>query len=130
MQRFRGCQKARPEKFRFASRMRREPTPTEDRLWQAVRRKALGHRVHRQSVILGYIADFYCPAAALVIEVDGDSHADRREWDETRDRAMASIGIATLRIDSKEITDSLDDVVRRLHREVQDRARPARRAAS
>ena len=46
-----------------------------------------------------FIADFYCPAARLVIELDGSSHAheDQAEYDERRQRWLESKGLRVLR---------------------------------
>jgi very-short-patch-repair endonuclease len=51
-------------------RCRREMTPAEKLLWQKVRAKKLGVRFRRQQIIQGFIVDFYCHKAALVVEVD------------------------------------------------------------
>src|SRR3990172_908561 len=50
-------------------------TPTEAKVWQAVRRRQLGVKVRRQHPIDRFIADFYVAEAKLVVEIDGDSHA-------------------------------------------------------
>jgi very-short-patch-repair endonuclease len=92
-------QKVHPDKLAFAKRLRREMTPTERRLWAALRRDALdGFHFRRQQVIEGYIADFYCDAAKLAIELDGGVHQERWHYDESRDQEIASIGIRVLRI--------------------------------
>ncbi len=55
--------------------LRANPTDAERRLWGRLRRKQiLGVQVYRQKPIGNYIADFYAPAARLVIEVDGSQH--------------------------------------------------------
>src|SRR5258707_1243130 len=55
----------------------RKMTPAERRLWKALRRNALdGLHFRRQQVIEGYIADFYCDAAKLAIELDGAVHQE------------------------------------------------------
>ena len=65
-------QKVHPDKLAFAKRLRREMTPPERRLWKALRGNMLdGFHFRRQQVIEGYIADFYCDAAKLAIELDG-----------------------------------------------------------
>jgi very-short-patch-repair endonuclease len=57
------------EKLERANELRREMTLAEKLLWQEVRAKKLGVRIRRQQVIQGFIVDFYCHKAALVIEV-------------------------------------------------------------
>jgi hypothetical protein len=43
-------------------------------------------------VLLGYVVDFFAPAARLVVEVDGAHHARQRGADTRRDRALAEAG--------------------------------------
>jgi very-short-patch-repair endonuclease len=65
-------QSVHSDKLAFAKRLRREMTPAERRLWKALRGNALdGFHFRRQQVIEGYVADFYCDAAKLAIELDG-----------------------------------------------------------
>jgi very-short-patch-repair endonuclease len=55
-----------------------------------------GLKFRRQAVIDGYIADFLCPALALVIEVDGASHVDP-ERDALRDARLNQFGYTVVR---------------------------------
>jgi very-short-patch-repair endonuclease len=82
--------------------MRRNLTPSEKGVWELIRRKSLGVKVHRQKIILGYIVDFWVPSEALAIEIDGPYHniSKQKEWDKQRDQALAAIGIHTLRFSS------------------------------
>jgi very-short-patch-repair endonuclease len=58
-----------------ARSLRREMTEAEKRVWEAIRRDQCdGLRFRRQEVLGQYIADFYCPARKLVLEIDGSSH--------------------------------------------------------
>jgi very-short-patch-repair endonuclease len=99
-------QNVHPDKLAFAKRLRREMTPSERRLWKALRRNALdGFHFRRQQVIEGYIADFYCDAAKLAIELDGGAHQDQWRYDETRDKTIASIGVRVLRIPNDALLD-------------------------
>ncbi len=64
-----------PEKQAFARRMRRAITAAEARLWERLRNNQLaGLHFRRQQIIDGFIADFYCRAARLVVECDGAVH--------------------------------------------------------
>jgi very-short-patch-repair endonuclease len=56
------------EKLQRSRELRREMTPAEKLLWQEVRANKLGVRFRRQQVIQGFIVDFYCHQAGLVIE--------------------------------------------------------------
>jgi len=77
--------------------MRADPTPAERRLWAMLGGSRLaGLKFRRQAVIDGYIADFLCPAFALVIEVDGASHVDP-ERDARRDARLNQLGYTVVR---------------------------------
>ena len=55
-----------------ARQLRSNLTEAEIRLWSRLRRKQLdGFRFRRQQPIGPFIVDFFCPAAKLVVEVDG-----------------------------------------------------------
>ena len=95
--------------------LRRIMTPPELRLWLALRGKALeGFRFRRQYAIGPYVLDFYCPSAALAVEVDGETHGpdEQRSRDERRDDWMARRGVRTLRFQAIEVRDNLDGVYR------------------
>ena len=99
-------QKVQPEKLLFAKRLRREMTPTETRLWSALRRNAAhGFHFRRQQVIEGYIVDFFCSSARLAIEVDGGVHEDQVKYDELRDGVLARNGVNLVRISNEAMYD-------------------------
>lgn len=106
-----GCS---PKKLVYARRMRKHPTRAEDRLWQALRTGCAGFRFRNQAIILGWIADFYCPAAGLVVEVDGGIHARQRAYDRRRTRAMGNIGIHVVRFTNQEVLHDVDKVIAHL----------------
>ena len=59
----------------FARELRKNMTDAELHLWNRVRRKQInGYQFYRQKNIGSYIVDFYCPAAKLIIELDGSQH--------------------------------------------------------
>ena len=62
------------ELIRRAQELRRNMTDSERRLWRRLRHRELGFRFRRQVPIGGHIADFACPAARIVIELDGGQH--------------------------------------------------------
>lgn len=64
--------------------MRKQPTPAEAHLWQALRGSALGVRFRRQHPVGRFILDFWCPEARLVVEVDGEIHEHQQERDTER----------------------------------------------
>ena len=101
------------EKRRLAEQMRREMTPSERLLWQQLRANRLeGLHFRRQQVVDGFIADFFCHAAGLVVEVDGGVHMDRQEYDAERDRIFASHGLRVLRITNGDLRADLGGTLR------------------
>jgi very-short-patch-repair endonuclease len=75
-------------------------TLTEVRLWSHLRRRQLdGWKFRRQAPIGEYIVDFYCPAARLVVELDGDSHDSEVAYNygQSRQAWLESQGLKVLR---------------------------------
>jgi very-short-patch-repair endonuclease len=102
---------AAPSLLARARTLRRDATPAERRLWQALRKHQRGGRKFRRQVPLGpFIADFYCPAARLVVEVDGVSHIDS-PTDARRDAWMRKQGIRVFRIANFEVLSNLEGVL-------------------
>jgi very-short-patch-repair endonuclease len=102
-----------------AKTMRRTATPAERRLWQALRKHQLGGLKFRRQVPLGpFIADFYCPAVRLVVEVDGVSHIGSPN-DENRDAWMSEQGIGVLRLSSLDVFRNLEGVLIAMQRAAQ-----------
>ena len=97
--------------------MRKNATDAERHLWQRLRRKQiLGVQFYRQKPIGGYIADFYAPAAKLVIELDGAQHLDfvRVKYDAQRTRNLERQGLKVLRFDDRQVllqTESVLEVI-------------------
>lgn len=108
-------QRVDDEKVRFARRLRREMTPAEKVLWECLRRNQLdGLHFRRQQVIAGFIADFYCHAAGVVVELDGGIHTLQREADAERDLVFAGLGLTVLRIRNDEVFESRPAVLSRI----------------
>ena len=104
-------QKVTKEKLQRAKELRREMTPAEKLLWQEVRAKKLGVRFRRQQVIQGFIVDFYCHKAGLVVEVDGDIHDLQKEEDERREKALSALGLRIVRFGNDEVVRNVSAVV-------------------
>ena len=89
--------------------MRREPTEPEKRLWTKLIRSQLGgYKFRRQSVIGPFIADFLCPRKALIVEVDGDTHAAGS--DDARDEALNAMGYRIIRVANHDVVQNIEGV--------------------
>ncbi len=56
----------------LARELRKNMTEAERHLWARIRGKQLNNiQFYRQKNIGNFIVDFYCPAAKLILEVDG-----------------------------------------------------------
>jgi very-short-patch-repair endonuclease len=65
----------------------------------------------RQEWISGYVADFYCWEAKLIVEADGSQHQDEPGYDEARDRFFRGLGYEVLRFWNNEIDRDLEAVL-------------------
>jgi very-short-patch-repair endonuclease len=105
-------QRQPPRHRTFARTMRRDATPAEAKLWQALRGGQLeGFKFKRQVPLDGYILDFVCFEARLIIELDGSQHAENVR-DLVRDRHFEALGFRTLRFWNDEVLKRCDDVCR------------------
>jgi very-short-patch-repair endonuclease len=109
-------------KRRFAKQMRDNPTPPEALMWEVLDSNRTGYRFHRQVVLRGYIADFYCPELKLIIEVDGSQH--NATYDRRRDKHLARLGAKTIRIKAKTVFTGSPETLTKLVRQRIRQTRP------
>ncbi|WP_158818100.1 endonuclease domain-containing protein [Methylocapsa sp. S129] len=98
----------------IARRLRTNATSAEHRLWNGVRRQQIGgFRFRRQVILKGFVVDFACHEARLVIEVDGATHSSdaERARDMLRAAAVGSQGYSVLRFTNDEIFHNIDGVL-------------------
>ena len=97
--------RVKPWKFDCARRMRLAPTEAEARLWTMLRGKSEGVRFRRQSILYGWIVDFWCPSRRIAVEADGSIHEkpDQMAADAHRDQCLMRHGIRVLRLSNGEI---------------------------
>ncbi len=108
-------QKVTPVKVQRAKELRHQMTQEEKILWQYLRANRLnGLHFRRQQIIDGFIADFYCHAARLVIEVDGEIHQQQTEYDTERDQVLSARRLRLLRIKNEQVRQNLDRVLPRI----------------
>ncbi len=99
------------EKLQRAKELRREMTPAEKILWEELRANKLGVHFRRQQVIAGFIVDFYCHKAALVIEVDGDIHDLQQDEDARREKVLREMGLRIVRFRNDDVVKNLSVVI-------------------
>ncbi|MCB9109618.1 MAG: DUF559 domain-containing protein [Anaerolineales bacterium] len=104
-------QKVTKEKQERAKELRRNMTPAEKILWHELRANKLGVHFRRQQIIAGFIVDFYCHKAGLVIEVDGDIHDLQKEEDERREKVLSALRLRIVRFRNDEVVRDLSAVV-------------------
>lgn len=103
------------EELRILSkRNRNNPTEAEYIMWRFLRRNKYGCKFTRQKPIFRFILDFYCSKLLLAIEIDGDSHNLKKNYDKERDLYLKSVNIKTIRFTNEEILNNFDEVLRRL----------------
>lgn len=105
-------QKVNSRKLEKAKEFRGNMTCAEKMLWERLRGNKLdGLHFRRQQVIEGYIVDFYCHSARLVIEVDGKIHERQKSEDQLREQALIDKGLKILRIRNEEIQSNIQNVL-------------------
>jgi very-short-patch-repair endonuclease len=108
-------QKVAEAKVLRVKELRQEMTDAERILWRHLRaNQLLGLRFRRQQVIDGFIVDFYCHAAGLVVELDGAAHQEHEEYDSQRDAILSARGLTILRFPNEEVIDDLPSVLARI----------------
>jgi very-short-patch-repair endonuclease len=100
------------ELLQRAKELRQKQTPAEQLLWECLRdRRLLNAKFRRQHNLGQFIADFYCHAAHLIIELDGNIHESRQVEDADRDQWMQDNGFTVLRFWNDEVLETIDQVL-------------------
>jgi len=98
-----------------ARHLRKQLTPAEATLWQALRSRQLsGLKFRCQHPVGRFIVDFYCPSHKLVIEVDGDIHNQQQAYDRARTDELQVFGYCVLRFTNEEVMNNLSNVLSRI----------------
>ena len=95
-----------------ARQLRKAGNLSEVLLWQQLKGKQLlGLSFDRQKVIGNYIVDFYCSERKIIIEIDGESHNEKAEYDGLRDGYLQGLGLAVVRILDIDVKKNLQGVM-------------------
>ncbi len=107
----------KPHLKELARKLRKESTLTEVMLWYELKgRKLRGYDFDRQKPIDDYIVDFYCKDLQLAIEIDGESHISKEEYDKARQLRLESLGVRFLRFDSMAVRYNLEKVIKEIEK--------------
>src|SRR5215469_13444586 len=92
--------------------LRRDSTEAEQRLWSILQNRQLdGWKFRRQVAIDSYIVDFCCVAGRLIVELDGDQHAEKRKrYDDARTRELEARGFKVIRFWNHEVLQESEGV--------------------
>src|SRR3954466_10012960 len=104
-----------------AKRLRSSTTPHERVLWRALKELPIsGTHFRRQAPIGPYVVDFFCPAAHLIIELDGGHHNNDETAKRDRERQLwlEREGYRVIRFWNSEIAGELNAVLERIYVEL------------
>ena len=105
----------------FARDLRREQTDAERRMWSILRdRRFDGLKFRRQVPVAGYVVDFYCMRAGIVVEHDGGQHLEPRQarYDRDRTAKLDEMGIKVIRFSDDEVLRFPEAVEQTLYNEI------------
>src|SRR6266496_3811462 len=102
--------------FKRAEELRNKMTSAEEILWRHIHINQWHLKFRRQHPIANYVADFYCHAIKLVIEIDGGIHEveEVKIYDELREKNMKALGLTVLRFKNEEIFNNIKTVLSKI----------------
>ncbi len=100
-----------------ARELRNNSTLSEVLLWNQLKaRKMKGYQFMRQKPIGNYIVDFFCSKLKLAIEIDGESHIHKVEYDKKRQQELEAIGLSFLRFSDLDVKSNLNGVLQMIEK--------------
>jgi len=99
-----------------AKELRKSKNLSEVLMWRQLnKQKFKGYDFDRQKIIGNFIVDFYCVDCRVVIEIDGNSHDEKKEYDCERDFFLRGLGLTVIHITAGDVINRLNDVMLTLH---------------
>ncbi|MBD3762047.1 endonuclease domain-containing protein [Rhizorhabdus sp.] len=115
----------RPRATSLAKKLRNNATDVERKLWQHLRNSQLkGFKFSRQMPVAGFVCDFLCRSARLVIELDGGQHDTQTDEDETRTRRIEAEGYRVIRFRNNDVNDGIEGVLLRISEALEAHPQP------
>ena len=104
-----------PELKKLLSGKRKAGILSEVLFWKQVRARSF-HKIDfdRQRIIGNYIVDFYVKTLGLVVEIDGNSHDFKEEYDEIRQKFLENLGLKVFRVSDFRVKHDLNNVMEEL----------------
>lgn len=98
-----------------AKDLRKRMTTSEMLLWDQLRnRKLNGKHFRRQHPYGIYILDFFCNKANLAIEIDGEIHKFKEEYDHERTKYLEDTGLKIIRFTNSDIEKNIEEALIRI----------------
>ena len=99
--------------------LRHKMTPMEKKLWYSFLR-TYPVKMYKQRPIRTFVADFYCPLARLVIELDGSQHYTEQgmQYDKERSAVFEQYGVQVLRFRNQDVSAHFEMVCEQIHEAV------------
>jgi very-short-patch-repair endonuclease len=96
----------------FARELRTETVSRGEKyLWKAVlSRNQLGVKFKRQRPIDRFIVDFFAHEIRLIVEIDGNSHINKGEYDAYRQKKLESLGYTFQRFSEGDVMNNIHEV--------------------
>jgi very-short-patch-repair endonuclease len=96
----------------YAHELRNETVSKAEKfIWKALLSKCqTGFKFKRQRPIDRFIVDFFCPELNLIIEIDGNSHLNKGEYDYYRENRLKSLGFQIIRFTEGNVLQNYNNV--------------------
>jgi len=99
----------------FAKELRKEQNPSEKMVWGLLRnRRFAKFKFRRQYPIGPFIADFVCMDAMLVLELDGETHVGREDYDSRRKKYLEEQGFRVVRVWNNQLHENSEGVMQHI----------------
>ena len=100
----------------YARELRTETvSKAEKYLWKAaLSRNQMSVKFKRQRPILNFIVDFFCAELKLIIEIDGNSHYNKGNYDQYRQNLLEKHGYTVIRYTEGEVLNCLPEIDKKI----------------
>lgn len=111
------------KELRILSKINRNnSTKAESKIWyEFLKDKPINYKFTRQKPLNRFILDFYCSELLLAIEIDGESHNEKKNYDLKRDEYLNCLSIKTIRLTNDEVLNNLEKVKLEIIKIIQER---------